>query len=66
MYTLVVVLLTVLITTGSFLFGYWLANYHRELSDLRWFEDLTIDDYLTGTPIASKLDREYGYESRNS
>lgn len=62
MYTFVVVALTVTITAGSFLFGYWLANYHRELANQQWFEDLTFDDYLSATPIAHKLDREYGYE----
>lgn len=62
MYTFVVIALTVLITATSFGYGYWLANKHREISDQQWFKDLTFDDFLSDTPIAHKLDREYGFD----
>lgn len=62
MYTFIVIALTVLITASSFGYGYWLANKHREMSDERWFDEFTFDDYISDTPIAHKLDREYGFE----
>ena len=62
MYELLVIALTAIITVGSFGYGYWLANKHREISDQQWFEDLTFDDYVSDAPIAHKLDREYGFE----
>jgi hypothetical protein len=61
--TFIVIALTVLVTAGSFGYGYWLANKHRELSDRDFFRQLAYDDLLSETPIANKLDREYGYES---
>jgi hypothetical protein len=61
--TFIVIVLTVLVTTGSFGYGYWLANKHRELSDRDFFRQLTYEDFLSDTPIAHKLDREYGYEN---
>jgi hypothetical protein len=63
MYTFIVIALTVLITASSFGYGYWLANKHRELSDKDFFRNLTYDDFLSDTPIAHKLDREYGFDS---
>jgi hypothetical protein len=60
--TFIVIALTVIVTAGSFGYGYWLANKHREISDQQWFEDLTFDDYVSDAPIAHKLDREYGLE----
>ena len=63
MYEFVVIAMTAVITAGSFGFGYWLANYHREIQDLRWFQELTLEDHLSGTPIYNKMNREYGYEN---
>jgi hypothetical protein len=63
MYTFIVIALTVLITSSSFGYGYWLANKHRELSDKDFFRNLTYDDFLSDTPIAHKLDREYGFDN---
>ena len=60
--TFIVIALTVIVTAGSFGYGYWLANKHRELSDRDFFRQLTYDDLLSDTPIANKLDREYGFE----
>jgi len=64
MTTLLVIALTVLVTAGSFSYGYWLANRHKELSDRDFFRTLTLDDMLSDTPIAKKLDRQYGFESK--
>ena len=66
MQTLVVILLTVLVTAGSFAYGYWLANRHKELADRDFFRQFTFDDLQSDTPIAHKLDRQYGFELRNS
>jgi hypothetical protein len=63
MNALIVIALTVLVTAGSFGYGYWLANKHRELSDRDFFRQLTYDDLLSDTPIADKLDRDYGYQN---
>jgi hypothetical protein len=62
MQTLVVILLTVLVTAGSFAYGYWLSNKHKELSDRDFFRQFTINDLMSDTPIAHKLDRKYGYD----
>ena len=64
METLLVIALTTLVTGCSIAFGYWLANYQRELSNDLWFADLTFEDFMSDTPIAHKLDRIYGYENK--
>ena len=62
MNSFIVITLTVLVTLGSFGYGYWLANKHRELSDQDFFRQFTIEDLASVTPIAHKLDREYGFD----
>lgn len=59
----VVIALTVLVTATSFKYGYWLANKHRELSDRDFFRNFTFEDLESGTPIAHKLDRKYGFDN---
>lgn len=63
MNTFIVIALTVLVTAGSFGYGYWLANKHNELSDQDFFRTFTFEDLESGTPIAHKLDRKYGFEN---
>jgi hypothetical protein len=63
MNSFIVIALTVLVTAGSFGYGYWLANKHRELSDRDFFRQLDHETSLSDTPIADKLDREYGYQN---
>ena len=63
MQTLMVISLTILVTVGSFGYGYWLANKHRELSDRDFFRELKFNDLLSDTPIADKLDRDYGFQN---
>jgi hypothetical protein len=64
MTTFITIALTVLITTCSIGYGYWLSNKHRELSDRDFFRKFTIEDLQSGTPIAHKLDRQYGFENK--
>jgi hypothetical protein len=59
MNSFIVIALTVLVTLGSFGYGYWLANKHRELSDQDFFRQIAFDDLQTETPIADHLDRKY-------
>jgi len=59
MLTFIVIALTVLVTSGSFGYGYWLANKHRELSDRDFFRQIAFDDLQSLTPIADHLDRKY-------
>jgi len=61
--TFITIALTVLITTCSFGYGYWLANKHRELSDRDFFRNFAFEDLQSETPIAHKLDRKYGFEN---
>jgi hypothetical protein len=63
MNSFIVIALTVFVTVGSFGYGYWLANKHRELSDRDFFRQIAFDDLLSETPIADRLDRKYGIES---
>lgn len=63
MNTFIVIALTVIVTAGSFGYGYWLANKHRELSDRDFFRQLRFEDLLSDTPIADKMDRDYGYKN---
>ena len=62
MNSFIVIVLTVLVTLGSFGYGYWLANKHRELSDQDFFRQFTVEDLASITPIADRLDRKYGIE----
>ena len=62
MTTFALIALTVLVTSGSFGYGYWLSNKHRELSDRDFFRSFTVEDLQSATPIAHRLDREYGFE----
>lgn len=64
MTTFTLIALTVLVTAGSFAYGYWLSNKHRELSDKDFFRSFTLEDLQSGTPIANKLDRQYGFENK--
>lgn len=61
--TFIVIALTVLVTSGSFAYGYWLANKHRELSDRDFFRQFTLEDLRSATPIADYLDRKYHCEN---
>ena len=63
MNSFIVIALTVFVTVGSFGYGYWLANKHRELSDRDFFRTFTPLDLQSDTPIADRLDRKYGIES---
>ena len=60
MNSFIVIVLTVLVTAGSFGYGYWLSNKHRELSDRDFFRQFTLEDLQSATPIADKLDGKYG------
>ena len=57
--TFVVIALTVLVTAGSFGYGYWLANKHKELSDRDFFRTFTLEDLQSTTPIGDRLARKY-------
>ena len=63
MIKITLIVLTVAVTLSAIAFGYWLARIHRDLENIRWFEEMTIDDLLSDTPIARKLDRDYGFDN---
>lgn len=49
----------VLITLGSMWAGWRLAVAHMRREDILFFEEMTIDDWMSDTPIANALDRKY-------
>jgi hypothetical protein len=55
-----VIFLTMAVTTFGIIVGCNLAKLMREQDDLRFWADMSIEDILSETPIASKLDRKYG------
>jgi uncharacterized membrane protein len=63
MITIIVIVLTVAVTLSAITFGYWLARIQRNLENISWFQEMTIDDLLSDTPIANKLDRDYGFDN---
>lgn len=53
------VLSVVFITIGAMWAGWRLAMAHMQREDIRFFEEVTIEDWLSDTPIANALDRKF-------
>lgn len=62
MIKITVIILTIAVTLCLIAFGYWLARIHRDLENVKWFREMTIDELLSDTPIADKMDRDYGFK----
>ena len=56
---IITVIVSMSITLLSMLAGYKLAMWRQRIQDIRFFEEITIEDWLSDTPIANALDRKY-------
>ena len=60
---LIVIAPTVLVTATAVLYGYWLANKHRQDTECHFCRELSFDDAESDTPIADQMDRDYGIQN---
>ena len=60
---LIIIAPTVLVTASTVLYGYWLANKHRELANCDFCKELSFADSESDTPIADQMDRDYDFKN---